>query len=383
MIEARQNVRRTVSPARPIPCASDDVMGMTPRSCSTFSAPMVRARMWSRAMATLLGTAPDNPCTDKIMSKCSATASRPNGSVGFIDDPITFGIPARLRASGVCPPPQPSTWKAWAVRPSSTAMVSRTSRLSFSPSVWIGNLHVVLVGDTQGRVEGSGVRAQIVVDLEPAGAALDEGFDQRSGSGRRPPREEPDFDRPRIKGGEAVRRARGELIPTPQTGPNSWAMIVVTPDASDASITRAQGVDVRVDHTCGRDQPLAADDGRARADVHLHAVESVGVAGSAYRADAATPHPDRGLAYAHHRIDQQDVAYHQVACVPYRSGAQMHPVAGRPRKAGKELAPGYLRVMFDLDDEARVRQHNTVAEGGSVPRLRHGACSARTAAVSK
>ena len=39
--------------------------------------------------------------------------------------------------SGACPPPAPSVWKAWMVRPSNAAMVSSTKPLSFSVSVWI------------------------------------------------------------------------------------------------------------------------------------------------------------------------------------------------------------------------------------------------------
>ena len=37
---------------------------------------------------------------------------------------------------------------------------------------------------------------------------------------------------------KACRSAQGELTPTPQTGPNSWPMIVVTPEASEASMMR-------------------------------------------------------------------------------------------------------------------------------------------------
>lgn len=39
---------------------------------------------------------------------------------------------------------------------------------------------------------------------------------------------------------KAWRSAQGELTPTPQTGPNSWPMIVVTPEASEASMIRGE-----------------------------------------------------------------------------------------------------------------------------------------------
>ena len=40
------------------------------------------------------------------------------------------------------------------------------------------------------------------------------------------------------KAAKACRSAHGELTPTPQTGPNSWPMMVVTPEASAASMIR-------------------------------------------------------------------------------------------------------------------------------------------------
>ena len=60
-------VRRTVSPARPMPCASDEVMPIAPRSCSTSSAPMVPARMRSRAMAASPGRSVFRSWTETIM----------------------------------------------------------------------------------------------------------------------------------------------------------------------------------------------------------------------------------------------------------------------------------------------------------------------------
>ncbi|HEV8218760.1 MAG TPA: hypothetical protein VGQ05_00690, partial [Streptosporangiaceae bacterium] len=67
------------------------------------------------------------------MSRCSATASRPNGSVGLVEDVTTSGRPASSSTFGACPPPQPSTWNAWNTRPAATASVSSTPPASFSP----------------------------------------------------------------------------------------------------------------------------------------------------------------------------------------------------------------------------------------------------------
>ena len=74
--DAIANVRRTVSPARPIPCASDDVIGMTPRSCSTSSAAIVEARTRSWASAAHRQLRPQ-PVDGDDHRPCSAIASRP------------------------------------------------------------------------------------------------------------------------------------------------------------------------------------------------------------------------------------------------------------------------------------------------------------------
>ena len=78
---ASWNVRRTVSPARPMPCASEDVIGMIPFSCSRFSAAIVEARTRARTSSASPGRSGLSAWTAMIIAKCSATASRPNGSV--------------------------------------------------------------------------------------------------------------------------------------------------------------------------------------------------------------------------------------------------------------------------------------------------------------
>ena len=50
---------------------------------------------------------------------------------------MTFGSPHTLMMSGAWPPPAPSVWKAWMVRPLKAAIVSSTKPDSFSVSVWI------------------------------------------------------------------------------------------------------------------------------------------------------------------------------------------------------------------------------------------------------
>ena len=59
------------------------------------------------------------------------------GRVGLVEDGRTFGSPATLMMSGAWPPPAPSVWKAWMVRPLKAAMVSSTKPDSLRVSVWI------------------------------------------------------------------------------------------------------------------------------------------------------------------------------------------------------------------------------------------------------
>ena len=60
-----------------------------------------------------------------------------NGRVGLVDDGSTLGRPHTLITSGACPPPAPSEWYVWIVRPPMAAIESSTKPDSLSVSVWI------------------------------------------------------------------------------------------------------------------------------------------------------------------------------------------------------------------------------------------------------
>ncbi len=62
---------------------------------------------------------------------------RVNGRVGLVEDGSTLSKPATLMMSGAWPPPAPSVWKAWMVRPLNALMVSSTKPDSLRVSVWI------------------------------------------------------------------------------------------------------------------------------------------------------------------------------------------------------------------------------------------------------
>ena len=69
------------------------------------------------------------------MSRCSSTVLTVYGIVGLVDEGSTLGSPQTLMMSGACPPPAPSVWKAWMVRPLNAAIVSSTKPDSFSVSL--------------------------------------------------------------------------------------------------------------------------------------------------------------------------------------------------------------------------------------------------------
>ena len=62
---------------------------------------------------------------------------RVKGRVGLVLDGMTFISETTLMMSGACPPPAPSVWYVWMVRPLNAATDPSTQHDSFSVSVWI------------------------------------------------------------------------------------------------------------------------------------------------------------------------------------------------------------------------------------------------------
>jgi hypothetical protein len=52
----------------------------------------------------------DAPWFRTIIGACSIAAFTPNGTVGVVDEQITFDSRTSPMASGTWPPPLPSTW---------------------------------------------------------------------------------------------------------------------------------------------------------------------------------------------------------------------------------------------------------------------------------
>ena len=85
-------------------------MAIAPSSWSGPSAAIVAAWTRSRTSATSSATPNDAPWLRTIIGTCSAAAFTPNGTVGVVDEQMTFGSRTRPMTSGTWPPPLPSTW---------------------------------------------------------------------------------------------------------------------------------------------------------------------------------------------------------------------------------------------------------------------------------
>ena len=131
------HVRWITSPQRPMACESLDIMLMAPRSCSTSSAAMVSARMRLSANAISSGMFFDRWWHTMSMSRCSSSVLSVKGRVGFVDDGSTFGCSTTFMMSGACPPPAPSVWYVWIVRPLKASILDSTKPDSLSVSVWM------------------------------------------------------------------------------------------------------------------------------------------------------------------------------------------------------------------------------------------------------
>ncbi len=106
-----------------MPSESEPIIEMAPKSCSTSSAAMVWGLSRLSAKATSSGTSGLKPWHSIIMSRCSSNALRVNGLVGLVDDGRQWASPLQRMMLGAWPPPAPSVWYMWMVRPAMASMV--------------------------------------------------------------------------------------------------------------------------------------------------------------------------------------------------------------------------------------------------------------------
>ena len=251
---------------------------------------------------------------------------------------MTFGTPAIFRTFGTCPPPQPSMWKAWMVRPSRTRRVSSTDRHSFSPSLcratWTSCSSATRSAVSRARVWAPMSSCTLKPQAPPSASASTSG----AASEDEPRPRKPMLTGQASKALKAWRSAQGELTPTPQTGPNSWPMIVVTPEASEASMMRGDSRWTWVSTA----PAVAISPSPETIEVPVPTTTSTpsrvsGLPARPIDADPALADADGHLADALHRVDHHHVADDDVAGLADGGGLEVQPVAGGLAEAGEEL----------------------------------------------
>lgn len=70
--------------------------------------------------------------------------------VGLVEEGMTLDSPQTAMMSGACPPPAPSLWYVWMVRPLNAATDPSRLQDSFSVSVWMVTYHADQ-GDEQAK----------------------------------------------------------------------------------------------------------------------------------------------------------------------------------------------------------------------------------------
>ena len=279
---------------------------------------------------------------------------------------MTFGCDATLMMSGAWPPPAPSVWKAWMVRPLMARIVSSTKPLSFSVSVWIITCTSYCVGDVEAVVDRGGRRAPVLVQLERGGAGEDHLLERRRQRGVA------------LAGEREVHRegveALDHALDVPGAGAGGGERAVRRAGAAaehggDArhqrflDLLRADEVDMRVHAAGGEDLALAGDGLGGGADDDGDARLRVGIAGLADRRDAAVLQADVGLVDAG-VVDDQRVGDDRVdRALRPRHLALAHAVADDLAAAELHLLAIGAKVLLDLDEEFGVGEPHLVADG--------------------
>ena len=269
--------------------------------------------------------------------------------------------------SGAWPPPAPSVWKAWMVRPLNAAMVSSTKPLSFSVSVWIitctsnrsatERQQSIAAGvvpqsscsfsdDAPARIISSSAAGREALPL-PENAML-------TGSALCGLQHARDVPRAGRAGGRG-RAGRRPGAAADQRGDARRERLI--------DLLRADEMDVAVDAAGGEDLAFARDDFGAGADDDVDVRLDVGIAGFADLRDAAVGNGDVGL-HDPPMIEDQRVGDDGVdRAFGLRRLALAHAVADHLAAAELHFVAIDGEVALDLDPEFGVGEPHAVAGG--------------------
>ena len=267
--------------------------------------------------------------------------------------------------SGACPPPAPSVWKAWMVRPLKARMVSST-KPEFVERVGVDHhLHVVIVGDAEAAVDRRRRRAPVLVQFERAGAGLDL-LDERGGLGGVALAGEAEVHRVRVRrldhaldvpgagragGGEGAGRGPGAAAQ--HRGDAGHQRLL--------DLLRADEMDVRVEAAGGEDLAFARDHFGPRPDDDGDAGLDVGIAGLADRRDQPVLQADVGFDDPP-MIEDDGVGDDGVDGAPRAGRLRLsHAVADHLAAAELHLLAVGGEILLDLDHELGVGEADPVA----------------------
>ena len=305
------------------------------------------------------------------MSRCSATVLTVCGRVGFVDPGMTCGRPAIVRMSGACPPPAPSTWKAWM-----RAAVDGADRRLHEPRLVErvrvqGDLQPPLLGAAQRGVERGRGRAPVLVDLVAARAG--QGL-LRQGvrADRVALAEQQHVDRYGVEGAQdvpQVPRARDRRRLRPLGRARAAARDRRDPRGERlVQLRRRQQVHVRVERPGREDPALAGDDVGRRPDdqVGVDAVGDVRVAGPpratirpsrSPTSARTTPHQSRTIAFV--------ITVSSAPCARVRGDCAIDSRIDLP-PPNTASSPPAVRSSVDLDPQVGVAEPHLVADRRAV-----------------
>ena len=271
--------------------------------------------------------------------------------------------------SGACPPPAPSVWKAWMVRPLKALMVSSTKPELVERVGVDHHLDVVVLGDAEAAVDRCRRRAPVLVQLERAGAGLDHLL-QRLRARRVALAGEAEIDRQaigrldhaaevpragRAGGGEGAVRRPGAAAE--HRGDARHQRVV--------DLLRADEVDVGVEAAGGEDLALAGDHLGAGADDDGDAGLDIRIAGLADGEDVAVLDADVGL-HDPPVVEDQRVGDDGIdRALLVGDLALAHAVANHLAAAELHLLAVGGEVLLHLDDDVGVGEPHAVAGGGT------------------
>ena len=331
-------------------------MGMTPRSCRTPSAAIVAGAhaQPQRPSVTRRGRRAPARGPRRPSPGARPRRGRRTAPSGVVDEARMFGSPASASRSGAWPPPQPSMWKAWTVRPPKAASVSSTDSASLRPSVWIASCTSWRSADVE-RASICGRRPPTSSWIFSPRAAGAQPLLHRLRAGRRAAHEGPALSgTPR--GPPRSRRAPRRVVPeVPHRAEVLDHQRRDPAGQRGVGDLRRQPVHVRVDGARRDDQPGRVEDRGRGVEHDLDPVHRVGVAGAADGDDRALRTipmlvrrtPRTGSSRSPPRI---------ASSTPPRLGQHAEPVAQRAPKPGS-IASGPPASSASGDDmQARCRR---------------------------